>query len=141
MIGCTNVGIEPSYDCYDMCVSARRCEALKAWEREKAKKEKKNRVIEEVPSAEPKTKCIAQIRIDRDDMEDLVNEKVNEIVNEIVDKIAKPKTGKWVKVIDQETPNVTKWHYECDQCGAGRFEKCQKYCSRCGARMVREDGE
>lgn len=48
---------------------------------------------------------------------------------------AEPKTGKWIKVIDEETPNVVKWHYECDQCGAGRFEKGQQYCSRCGARM------
>jgi len=54
---------------------------------------------------------------------------------------AEPKTGKWVKVIDEETPNVTKWHYECDQCGAGRFENGQRYCSRCGAIMLGEDGE
>lgn len=40
-------------------------------------------LIESLPSAEPKTKCIAQIRIDRDDMEDLVNEKVNEIVDKM----------------------------------------------------------
>lgn len=45
--------------------------------------------IESLPSAEPETKCIAQIRIDRDDMEDLINEKVNEIV----DRMAEPKTG------------------------------------------------
>lgn len=54
---------------------------------------------------------------------------------------AEPKTGKWIKVIDEETPNVVKWHYECDQCGAGRFEKGQQYCSRCGTRMLGEDGE
>lgn len=54
---------------------------------------------------------------------------------------AEPKTGGWMKVIDEETPNVTKWHYECDQCGAGRFENGQQYCSRCGARMLGEDGE
>lgn len=56
MIRCINVGIEPSYDCYDVCVSARRCEALKAWEREKAKGENGNKVVEEA-----KAKCIAQI--------------------------------------------------------------------------------
>ena len=49
--------------------------------------------------------------------------------------VAEPKTGKWIKVIDQETPNVIKLHYECDQCGAGRIEKGQQYCSGCGARM------
>lgn len=51
------------------------------------------------------------------------------------------KTGKWVKIIDEETPNLTKWHYECDQCGAGRWEEGQRYCQNCGARMIREDGE
>lgn len=50
-------------------------------------------------------------------------------------------TGEWVKVMDEETPNVTKWHYECDQCGAGRFENGQRYCSRRGAMMPGEDGE
>lgn len=54
---------------------------------------------------------------------------------------AEPKTGKWVKIIDEETPNLTKWHYECDQCGAGRWEEGQRYCQNCGARMNREDGE
>ena len=52
---------------------------------------------------------------------------------------ADPKTGEWVKVIDEETPNVTKWHYECDQCGAGRWEKGQRYCQNCGARMRGEE--
>lgn len=52
---------------------------------------------------------------------------------------AEPKTGKWIKVIDEETPNVVRWHYECDQCGAGRWEKGQRYCQSCGARM--EDGD
>ena len=65
MIRRINVGIEPSYDCYDKCVSARRCEALKAWKRAKAKK---NKVIEEVPSAEAKTKCIAQIKVDTEEL-------------------------------------------------------------------------
>ena len=153
-----------------------------------------------LPSAEPKTKCVAQIKIDRDDMEDLVNEKVNEIVDKMSDPktdgvfvkggltisgeppmpegcmdcklqnrclcippdlstdeiselyisrrpncplsmVAEPKTGKWIKVIDQETPNVVKLHYECDQCGAGRFEKGQQYCSGCGSMMNRGEEE
>lgn len=51
------------------------------------------------------------------------------------------KTGAWIKVIDEETPNVVRWHYECDQCGAGRWEKGQRYCQNCGARMLGEDGD
>lgn len=63
MIRCTNAGIEPSYDCYDVCVLATRCKALKAWEREKEKGEKKNKVVEEA-----KTKCIAQIKVDTEEL-------------------------------------------------------------------------
>jgi len=54
---------------------------------------------------------------------------------------AEPKTGKWVKIIDEETPNLTKWHYECDQCGAGRWEEGQRYCQNCGADMRGEQDE
>lgn len=35
MIKCTTVGVEPSDMCYEICVMARRCGALKAWERER----------------------------------------------------------------------------------------------------------
>lgn len=48
----------------------------------------------------------------------------------------KPKSGEWGKVIDNETPNVTTWHYECDQCGTGQYENGQRYCSNCGAKMA-----
>lgn len=77
MIRCINVGIEPSYDCYDMCVSARRCEALKAWKREKAKREGKNNVIEEAPSTEAKAKCIAQIKVDTEELVRRIKEECN----------------------------------------------------------------
>lgn len=36
MIKCTTVGVEPSDMCYEICVMARRCEALKAWKEKKA---------------------------------------------------------------------------------------------------------
>lgn len=39
MILCTTVGIEPSLRCYEICVLAYRCEALKVWEREKARED------------------------------------------------------------------------------------------------------
>ena len=53
--------------------------------------------IKSLPSSEPTTKCIAQIRIDRDDLQDLVNEKVNEIV----DMMSEPKTGKWIPISEK----------------------------------------
>lgn len=34
MIKCTTVGVEPSDMCYEICVMAKRCGALKAWEKE-----------------------------------------------------------------------------------------------------------
>lgn len=68
-------------------------------------------------------------------------DKANQIIHDALSAEAEWKTGKWVKIIDEETPNLTKWHYECDQCGAGRWEEGQRYCQNCGARMIREDGE
>lgn len=59
--------------------------------------------IKSLPSAEQKTKCIAQIKVDRDDIEDMVNEMAKEI--------AEPKMGRdctdfvrWLmdEVLDEE---------------------------------------
>lgn len=60
-----------------------------------------------LPAAEPKTKCIIQIKIDRNDIEDLVNEKINEM--------SKTETGKWINRGDAVYP----WfiNSKCDQCG------------------------
>lgn len=81
-----------------------------------------------LPPAKPKTKCIAQIRINRDDMEDLVNEAV--------EKIAEPKTGKWVDIDNyyrmatcsrcQKVTMFEKW---------GEYTKPYHYCPNCGAKM------
>ena len=64
-----------------------------------------------------------------------------EAVRMSIAALSEPKTGLWIKVIDEETQNITKWHYECDQCGAGRWEKGQRYCQNCGAKMLGEDGD
>lgn len=85
-----------------------------------------------LPPAKPKTKCIAQIRINRDDMEDLVNKKVNEIV----DKMVEPKMGEWVD-IDNYYRMAT-----CSYCHKvtmfekwGKYTKPYNYCPNCGADM------
>lgn len=52
-----------------------------------------------------------------------------------IEALSAERTGEWVKVIDEETHNVVKWHYECNQCGARLCEKGQHYCNQCGAKM------
>ena len=82
-----------------------------------------------LPSAKSNTKCITQIKINRDDMEDLVNEKVNEIVN----KISEPKTGHWI-FNPKDAIELMFTLPKCSECG---FESsdCGNFCSNCGARM------
>lgn len=72
-------------------------------------------------SIEPKTKCIAQIRIDEGDMEDLVNK--------IVDKMSEPKTGHWI------SDNLVGW--KCSECGRHIVLNIEvgNYCPNCGAKM------
>lgn len=42
-IKCTTVGVEPSKMCYEICVLAHKCGALKMWEKEEQKRKgKKN---------------------------------------------------------------------------------------------------
>ena len=102
--------------------------------------------IKSLPSSEPTTKCIAQIRIDRDDLQDLVNEKVNEIV----ETMSEPKTGRWIRkekeINDCDGHRAYYW-YECDNCGA-RPPKDQwgqewnsDFCPNCGADMRGEQDE
>ena len=79
--------------------------AIDAWDKlSKRGRTEFDQVLMTLPSAEPKTKCIAQIKVDRDDMEDLINEKVNEIV----DKMAEPKTG-WIPVSERLPEKETRY--------------------------------
>lgn len=75
--------------------------------------------IKSLPSSEPTTKCIAQIRIDQDDMENLVNE--------IVEKITEPKMGEWVEIENGE--------YLCSNCSHITIGYPPSYCPNCGARI------
>lgn len=92
-----------------------------------------NEILSALPSAEVKTKCIAQIKIDRDDLEDLVNEKVNEIV----DKMSEPKTGEWI------FSTIMPTGYKCSVCGRGEFFHVDgfEFCPFCGADMRGEERE
>ena len=42
MIRCTTIGVVPSRQCYEICLQARRCEALEAWEKEQKRKKDEN---------------------------------------------------------------------------------------------------
>lgn len=91
-----------------------------------------------LPSVEQRTKCIAQIKIDRDDIEDLVNEKVNEIA----DKMVEPKTGHWVEVEKNEYEGFNIVDIRCNQCGKYAYHVLPKgtkcvydYCPHCGVKM------
>ena len=88
----------------------------------------------QMPSIGSKTKCIAQIRINHDDMENLINEKVTEIVN----KMSESKIGTW---INRDYCQVNEDGYEvatCSECGAEITIEYpyDNYCPNCGARMV-----
>ena len=107
--------------------------AIDAWDKlSKRGRTEFDQVLMTLPSTEPNTKCIAQIRIDRDDLQYLVNEKVNKIV----DMMSEPKTGKWVD-IDNYYRMAT-----CSRCHKvtmfekwGEYTKPYHYCPNCGARM------
>lgn len=52
----------------------------------------------------------------------------------------KPKTGRWIKVIDKiDSLGNKTWHYKCDKCGASRPPLFDRYCPYCGANM--QEGE
>lgn len=86
------------------------------------------------PSAEPKTKCIAQIRIDRDDIKDFINETVSEII----ETMTEPKVGKWI-FNPKDAIELMFTLPKCSECG---FESadCGNFCSNCGARMFKSGG-
>lgn len=45
------------------------------------------------------------------------------------------KPGKWIKVVDEETSNSIRWHYECSLCKSRKGWKDCDYCPNCGAKM------
>ena len=79
----------------------------------------------EALSEEQKTKCIVQIKIDQDDIEDFVNEKVNEIVK----KMKESKTGKWLWDIEG--------YFYCSRCGKKPNDQTRttNFCPNCGTNM------
>ena len=94
-----------------------------------------------LPSAEQKNNCIVQIRINRDDMEDLVNEKVNEII----DKMKETKTGEWIRTSNDWIDGTCGARYypiHCSICNYSTYDDdATNYCPNCGADMRGEKHE
>lgn len=87
--------------------------------------------IEDLPSAQPSTQLIAESKVSKEDMSELLAEKVEAIKAELV----QPKTGRWIfkRPPDDWIMSI----YECDQCHCWE-EGRTNYCPNCGAKM---DGE
>ena len=83
-------------------------------------------------SAEPPSRCVAKIEINKEDIEELVAEKVEEI-KEMLESQSGQKKGKW---IDKSDGIDGAWNY-CSVCGEQVID-LYDFCPNCGADM-RED--
>ena len=65
-------------------------------------------------------------------------ERIIEAIKSVKSVEPERKTGKWLKVVDEETSISTTWHYECSLCESRKgWDDCD-YCPNCGAKMRRE---
>lgn len=87
--------------------------------------------IADIPSAQPRTKCIAEIKISKEDLDELVAEKVEEI------KAAQPerKRGEWK---DRGEDYMIRWI--CSECGR-KETHVYNFCPDCGADMRGDENE
>ena len=86
--------------------------------------------IDDAPTVKPEPKLLAEVKIDKEDLEDLVAEKVEEIKETM--------SGKWIPY-----SKVYECRYECSSCGyhlIGIHESEANFCPNCGADM-RGDSE
>lgn len=84
--------------------------------------------IKDLPSVQPKERCIANITINEEELDRIVKEQVEEI------KELLPRNGKWLRSGSDIFP------YECDQCGDTN-ERSTPWCPNCGCRMEEGDAE
>ena len=61
--------------------------------------------------------------------------EIEEALEELPSVEPERKTGKWIKVVDEETSISITWHYECSSCGSRKGWKDYHYCPSCGAKM------
>lgn len=84
--------------------------------------------LKELPSVQPKERCIATITLNGEDIERIVKEQVEEIKDSLSRK------GKWLRSGSDIFP------YECDQCGDTN-ERRTTWCPYCGFRMEEGDSD
>ena len=65
-------------------------------------------VLQKLPSVQPATKCIAEIKISKEDLEELVDKKIAEIK-----ATQERKTGKWVDAWRSRLDGTRYWYREC----------------------------
>lgn len=93
------------------------------------------RIVADTPAEKPNVQCIAEIKIDRDDIEKLVAEKVEEIKA----SIEKRKPGKWIylAVYDKNAQPIDHIAAQCPFCKFAYDTTAAKvifdYCPKCGA--------
>ena len=94
-------------------------------------------IIEDLPSVQPKERCIAKITLSEEDLEKIAKEQVEEI------KELLPQKGEWIW--DDDTFDLEK-EYICGECRCYALKKDgnqirSNFCPNCGCRMEEGDLE
>lgn len=93
-------------------------------------------VIDNTPTVEPKTKVVANVTFDKEQMEELVEKAKADILAQI--EIERPQ-GEWVYSQYDANPNIGNWH--CSKCrhieiGGYNQKPNVNFCPNCGAKMI-----
>ena len=126
MIKCTTVGVEPSEMCYEICVWAYKCGALKAWEKEKSIISRRDAI---------KAVCNAVCECDVPHYPNCDQIKYCDEIQALISLPSAEKTGYWIEDEDQRHVEIT---YHCSECGFRAWGEGEltDFCGGCGARMV-----
>lgn len=80
---------------------------------------------------EPKSKVIAQINVDADEIVKLIEQKCN----------WKQPKGHWIVKHIETTPKFVETLFYCSECGEGQIYGMPNFCPNCGADMGRKDND
>ena len=88
--------------------------------------------IRELPSVQPKERCIATITLSEEDLERIVKKRVEEIKDSL------PRKGKWIDFSMSIKGVPTEC---CSECGGWSYDMGKNFCPNCGCRMEEGDAE